>query len=370
VPDDAANRDDRLAAAVAELYQAAPEDFTGRRGELAAAARDAGDRAEAKAIAALRKPTRAAWVVNRLVHTDPGAPRRLAELASALSAAQQAGHGPRLRELSAARWALIDRLTAQALAAAGVPDPPPSLRLEVAQTISAALADPGVAAEFAAGTLTKAAQWSGFGLAPEPAGTGGDAGGGSGGAGTDTVRGGEEPAETLSARRGRLAEETGPKAGTVPSPRKAADQPATERAPAASRTSAARPRAAAETRAPKRTAPGAAEPVDRRRAADAQRRAEAARQEAAERSAREAAERAARRREQYEEAERTVAAAAAAAAEAIAAEDRLEAGVRDLEERLTQARAELAAARMRARHAETAQRRAQQAFDRIPRPGA
>jgi uncharacterized coiled-coil DUF342 family protein len=51
----------------------------------------------------------------------------------------------------------------------------------------------------------------------------------------------------------------------------------------------------------------------------------------------------------------------------VAAEDRLEAEVRHLEQRLTQARDDLAAARMRARHAEAAERRARQAFDRLPR---
>ena len=56
---------DRVSAAIAELYGMAPEDFTGRRGELVAAARGVGDRAAAKSIGALRKPTRAAWVVNR-----------------------------------------------------------------------------------------------------------------------------------------------------------------------------------------------------------------------------------------------------------------------------------------------------------------
>src|SRR6202012_5615864 len=98
-----------------------------RRGELAAAARSAGDRAAAKAIGALRRPTRAAWVVNRLARADPSAPPKLAELAAALRAAQQAGHGPRLRELSAARGALVDALAAQAMAVAGVPDPSASL---------------------------------------------------------------------------------------------------------------------------------------------------------------------------------------------------------------------------------------------------
>jgi hypothetical protein len=50
----------------------------------------------------------------------------------------------------------------------------------------------------------------------------------------------------------------------------------------------------------------------------------------------------------------------------VTAEDRLEAEVRDLEQRLTQARADLAASRMRARHAEAAERRARQALGRLP----
>jgi hypothetical protein len=310
---------DRLAAAVDELYGAAPEAFTGRRGELAAAARDAGDRAAAKGISSLRRPTRAAWVVNRLARADPGAPGKLAELAAALRAAQQAGHGPRLRELSAARGSLVDALTAQALVVAEVADPPPSLRLEVTQTLTAAIADPEVAADFAAGTLTHAVQWSGFGVLPADTGDTGDTGLAERDAAGTTVT-------------GRVATGTGRSGGGA---RAARPAPLTAAAPVAPPADAARRQA-----------------------------------ELSERLAREAAERAARRQEQYEEAERLVAASAATAAAATSAEDRLEAEVRDLEQRLTQARADLAAARMRARHAEAAERRARQARDRLPRePG-
>ena len=300
-PRDAAGIGDLAAAAVDELYGADPESFTERRTELAAAARDAGDRAAAKAIAALRRPTRAAWVVNLLSRTDPSGPAKLAELGAALRAAQEAGHGPRLRELSAARGALVDALTGQALSLAGLADPPPALRLEVSQTLTAALADPGVAVDFAAGTLTRAVQWSGFGGLPAAA---------------------DGP--------GEAAAEDG--ATAVPPPRLGVVTSGPSRAGVA--------------RQP-------AEVVTRRQA------------EVAERLAQEAAERAAHRREQYEEAERTVASTAAAAADAHAAEDRLEREVRELEDRLTRARADLAGARMRARQAETAERRARQALDRL-----
>jgi hypothetical protein len=328
---------DRVAAAVEELYGADPEAFTGRRGELAAAARDAGDRAAAKAITALRRPTRAAWAVNQLARADPSASVKLTELAAALRAAQQARHGPRLRELSAARGSLVDALTAQALAVAGVPDPPPALRLEVAQTLTAVIADPEVAADFAKGTLTRAVQWSGFGLPP-----------------ADAEPGEEETDETPGTSVGRSG---GPAAGVTARAGKAG----TRDRPSRGLAGAARPRPDASAAA-NATAAQAAPALPARQAPDAARR----QAELNERLAQEAAERAARRREQYEEAERLVAASAATAAEAVAAEDRLEAEVRDLEQRLTQTRSDLAAARMRARHAEAAERRARQALDRLP----
>jgi hypothetical protein len=329
---------DRVAAAVEELYGADPEAFTSRRGELAAAARDAGDRAAAKAITALRRPTRAAWAVNQLARADPSAPAKLTELAAALRAAQQARHGPRLRELSAARGSLVDALTAQALAVAGVPDPPPSLRLEVAQTLTAVIADPEVAADFAKGTLTHAVQWSGFGLPP-----------------ADAEPGEEETDETPGAS---ISRSDGPAAGVTARAGKAGTRDRPSRGPAG----AARPRPGASA-APAATATPATPALPAQQAPDAARR----QAELNERLAQEAAERAARRQEQYEEAERLVAASAATAAEAVAAEDRLEAEVRDLEQRLTQTRSDLAAARMRARHAEAAERRARQALDRLPR---
>ena len=334
--------DDRLAAATAELYAAAPEAFTERRGELAAAARDAGDRAAAKAIAGLRRPTRAAWVVNRLARADPNAPHKLAELAAALRAAQEAKHGPRLRELSAARGALVDALTAQALTAADVADPPPSLRLEVSETLTAALADPEVGAAFAAGTLTRAVQWSGFGVLPADA---------------------EADEETAA------AEETGPDEARTAAPDEA--RPGARREPVGQRggrsgVGARGRRPDGDTRAGQPAKKGGT--ARRARAgADVAEPAAAARRpaEAEDSLARDAAERAARRQEQRAEAERMVADAAAATAEAEAAEDRLEAEVRDLEQRLTRARADLAAARMHARRAEAAERRTRQARDRL-----
>jgi hypothetical protein len=147
---------DLLAEAEAELYAADPDGFTARRAELAERARDAGEPAVAKKITALRKPTRSAWVVNRLVRTDPEVRTRLGRLASDL---REASDGGRLRELTAVRSRLVDELTRSALD--GLPAPPASLREEVTATLDAAIADPEVAASL--GTLVRAAQYAGFG---------------------------------------------------------------------------------------------------------------------------------------------------------------------------------------------------------------
>jgi hypothetical protein len=154
---------DLLADAVAELYGADPDEFTQRRQDLAGRAREAGEPAVAKQIAGLRKPTRSAWVVNRLVRADPQVTARLAALAAELRD-ESSMDGTRIRALTAARSRLVDELTRQALRVSDLPAPAAALREEVAATLDAAIADPGVAANL--GTLIRAAHWAGFGLDP------------------------------------------------------------------------------------------------------------------------------------------------------------------------------------------------------------
>ena len=147
---------DLLEDAKAELYEADPDGFTARRQELADGAREAGQAAVAKQIAGLRKPTRSAWVVNRLVRSDPEVRARLDALAADL---REAADGARLRELTTARSRLVDELTRTALA--GLPAPPAALREEVTATLDAAIADPEVAGRL--GTLARAEKYAGFG---------------------------------------------------------------------------------------------------------------------------------------------------------------------------------------------------------------
>lgn len=147
---------DLLEDAKAELYEADPDGFTARRQELAESAREAGQPAVAKQISALRKPTRSAWVVNRLVRSDPEVRSRLDALGADL---REAADLSRIRELTTARSRLVDELTRAALA--GLPAPPAALREEVTATIDAAIADPEVAGRL--GSLARAEKYAGFG---------------------------------------------------------------------------------------------------------------------------------------------------------------------------------------------------------------
>ncbi|MDX1883791.1 hypothetical protein [Mycolicibacterium sp. 120270] len=144
-----------------ELYSAPPEEFTALRGKLAAAAKKRGDTDAAKRIAAARKPTTAAWVVNRLAHTNEDAIRSLADLGDRLRAAHAAMDGAAIRELSAEQRSLVDELVRAAFDAADIKNPSAALREDVTGTLQAAIADPEVANRL--GRLTKAERWSGFG---------------------------------------------------------------------------------------------------------------------------------------------------------------------------------------------------------------
>jgi hypothetical protein len=154
---------DLVHEAAAELYWSDPADFVERRGVLAGQARAAGQAAAAKSIAALRKPTRSAWVINRLIRSDAEVTSRLTGLGDELRAAQGSLDGAAIRELSARRRQLIAELSRQAFAASGLESPPAGIRDEVNATLGAALADPQLAGQLAAGTLERPAQAEGFG---------------------------------------------------------------------------------------------------------------------------------------------------------------------------------------------------------------
>jgi hypothetical protein len=144
-----------------ELYEVKPEEFTALRTELAAVAKRRGDADIAKQISGARKPTTAAWVVNRLALRDQDIRMRLAGLGERLRDAHTAMDGDRIRELSAEQRRLVNDVTRAAFEEAELADPSAALRDEVTGTLQAAVADPDVASRL--GRLTKAEHWSGFG---------------------------------------------------------------------------------------------------------------------------------------------------------------------------------------------------------------
>ncbi len=163
-----------------ELYALAPEEFVAARTRLVKQARAAKDRALAADIGALRRPTRTAWLVNAVARDDPGAVDALLGLGDELREAQGRRDGAALRALSARRRTAIDALVRRAGALgeeAGHPATETTTN-EVAQTLQAALGDPGVAEQVRHGRLAGAAVYGGFGGPSEDAARAGGSGGG------------------------------------------------------------------------------------------------------------------------------------------------------------------------------------------------
>jgi len=144
-----------------ELFAAKPEEFTALRTKLAAAAKKRGDADAAKRIGAMRKPTTAAWVVNRLAVGDKTVKERIDDLRERLRAAHAEMDGERIRGLSTEQRRLVDQLAKAGFSEASLADPTAALREDVIGTLQAAVADPDVAARL--GRLAKAERWSGFG---------------------------------------------------------------------------------------------------------------------------------------------------------------------------------------------------------------
>jgi len=352
-----------LRDAVTSLYSSDPGEFTERRKALVAQAREAGDKALAKTIAGLRKPTRSAWVVNMLVRADRFAVSRMTALGDDLRDAERAMDGTRIRELSRRRRELMASLLQQAFDAAGLQSPPAALRDEVTSTLTAALADPKVAEQLRAGTLVRAVYREGFAIleAEDPAAWA-DASASRAPATNSPApadREGAAPASTRPARRpGRQV--------TAPEPSR----------PGQTRTGRSKPergaRAPGEATAGRAAQKGQRQEQAARVRADRERAArDRAEQErlARERAREEQASRARRERELRQaalaEARQAAADAERAATAATREEEDAAKSVRALTEELAQARQRHAEARVNARQAQSTQRRAQERLTRL-----
>lgn len=155
-----------------ELYALPPGEFTAARGEFAASAVKAGDKALARRIRALRKPPLAAWASNLLVRTRPDEARALLELGAALRQAHHDVDPDLLRKLSAQQRQLTAALARQAKALAeqqghAIGEP---VVHEVQAILHAALADPEAGDEWLSGRLSRTLFVTGFPVGtPAPA---------------------------------------------------------------------------------------------------------------------------------------------------------------------------------------------------------
>ncbi len=143
---------------LASLYRSSPENFVDARKHLSRLLRSQGRRDEAAAIAAARKPTVVAWVVNETAAADRGAVEALFEATDVLAAAQAravvSGGAGDLRAATERRRELLDRLTDKALQLldAGIGG---SKNEAIRATLDAGSLDPDLRPTLLRGILTK-----------------------------------------------------------------------------------------------------------------------------------------------------------------------------------------------------------------------
>ena len=150
-----------------ELYGLEPADFVEIRTARAKEARADGDRALANKIAALRRPTTVAWMVNILARERAEDISNLLELGEAMRDAQRHLAGDDLRTLTTQRQQVVRAMAKQAgaLAADHGYQPSETALREVGQSLHAALADPEIGELVRAGRLLSAVSYSGMGPA-------------------------------------------------------------------------------------------------------------------------------------------------------------------------------------------------------------
>ncbi len=105
---------------VTELFQAPPEEFTARRDDLVSRLKREGRDGDAAAVKRIRKPTVAAWALNRLSSEAPGPIGDLLASGRTLTDAQRdvmgGGSPAALHEATARRRVLVAELTTRATA--------------------------------------------------------------------------------------------------------------------------------------------------------------------------------------------------------------------------------------------------------------
>ncbi|MFJ6280150.1 transposase [Arthrobacter subterraneus] len=150
-----------LADIASELYAQTLDAFTAARNERA---KNLDDKALAKDVRALRKPSASAWVLNMMTVYRGDHLREALTLGAAMREAQEQLDRSELKKLGAQRQQLVSALVKDGAALAGELGHPPSpaTALEVEQTLKAAMADAGTAAAVSTGRLVRALEASGW----------------------------------------------------------------------------------------------------------------------------------------------------------------------------------------------------------------
>ncbi|WP_347057473.1 hypothetical protein ABC795_12270 [Blastococcus sp. HT6-30] len=154
-----------------ELYEVAPEEFVALRKQRQDEARADGDKALAKEIGALAKPSTPAWVCNLLVRAHRAEIEGLVDLGNLLREAQDDLAGDDLKALDVQRRRLLTALTRQARAVAYEGGHPVSTAVatQVEETLRAAMSDPEAGKALLSGRLTAPMSYNGMGqLAGRP----------------------------------------------------------------------------------------------------------------------------------------------------------------------------------------------------------
>jgi hypothetical protein len=151
------------------LYRGPLEEFTGKRNELAKSLRSKGKAAAADWVKGLRKPTRAAWLVNQLAARKAGEVKKLLEVGDRLRAAQEemlagATDRARLREAASREQETIDSLLGTSEAIGREHGVGEQILTRVRETLQAAAADPEVAEAIRLGRLDREQRSASIGL--------------------------------------------------------------------------------------------------------------------------------------------------------------------------------------------------------------
>lgn len=191
-----------LVTIAVELYALMPDEFTAARNAKAKELGAAGEKELARQVRALPKASAAAWLVNMLVSRRREETDQVLELGAALREAQEELDPGQLKELGRQRHQLLAAIVKEGRSLAGELGHPVSAAIgdEAEQTLRAAMTDADAAAAVASGRLLRSLTASGL----EPVEL-------------DGAVAGPLPS-VRSARTGRPAKSTRPKAVEEPAP--------------------------------------------------------------------------------------------------------------------------------------------------------